>query len=124
MSISASIVVQLELALIPQQVLIAAGPLAGALTSFVTIVNNSKQDVTFSEPRVNAPEVGVRIREVNDQGDVGGPASIPSKLVSPGKQLTLAVEFPAGFEIKEKLGLTIKTTHPKYPILTIPVSNM
>lgn len=123
-SISASIVVQLELAVIPQQVLIAAGPLAGPLTSFVTIVNNSKQEVTFSEPRVNAPGVGVRIRELNDQGDFGGPASIPEKQVSPGKQLTLAVEFPAGFEIKEKLGLTLKTTHPKYPVLTIPVSKM
>jgi hypothetical protein len=125
LSISASIVVQLELAVIPQQLLIASGPLAGSLTSFVTIINNSKQEVTFSDPRVNAPGVAARIREVSDQGGgVNGHASIESKIVSPGKQLTVAVEFPAGFQVREKLGLTLKTTHPKYPMLTVPVSRM
>jgi hypothetical protein len=103
--------------------MIAPGPLTSSLTSFVTIVNNSKQEVTFSEPRVDAPGVGVKIRELNEEGNLGG-GSIGSKRVSPGKQVILEVQFPAGFEVKEKLGLTLKTTHPKYPILTIPVSKM
>jgi hypothetical protein len=124
LSISASIVVQLELAAIPQQLLIAPGPLAASLTSFVTIINHSKQEVTFSEPRVNDPRVEVRIRDISEQGDVAGSRAIESRLVSPGKQVTVAVEFPAGFELRQKLGLTLKTTHPKYPLLTIPVSKM
>jgi hypothetical protein len=124
LSITVSLVVQLELAVIPQQLLIAPGPLPGSLTSFVTIINNSKQEVTFSDPRVNASGVAARIREVSDQGDVSGRAAIESKIVSPGKQVTVAVEFPAGFQVREKLRLTLKTTHPKYPMLSIPVSRM
>jgi hypothetical protein len=123
LSVTITTVVQLELAIIPRQLMIAPGPLTSSLTSFVTIVNNSKQEVTFSEPRVDAPGVGVKIRELNEEGNLGG-GSIGSKRVSPGKQVILEVQFPAGFEVKEKLGLTLKTTHPKYPILTIPVSKM
>jgi hypothetical protein len=118
--VAVSLVVQPVLAVIPEQVLISAGPLASQLTSFVTIINNSKRELTFGDVRVNTPGVEARIRNPD------AAVSPTSMIVQPGKQITLEIGFPAGFQIppEQSLSVCVSTTHPKFPVLRIPIANM
>jgi len=41
----------------------------------------------------------------------------------PGRLFNLTVNFPAGFQIKadQKLEVTLKSNHPKFPLIKVPV---
>jgi hypothetical protein len=121
-----SIVVQPTMSIIPEQIQITSAPLSGGLTSFVTIVNNSKKVVSFSEPRSSESRISVRFHDPNAPA-VASPGNAPGlKALEHGQQLTVAVTFPEGFQIHpgQKVVATIKTTHPKVPFITVPILNM
>lgn len=90
----------------PQEITLPAGPLGSALPRAISIRNNAAPLMTLSEPAVNANDVPVEMKEV-----------------VPGHQFTLTLTFPAGFQVAqgEQVGLTVKTSDPKYPVINVPV---
>jgi hypothetical protein len=81
-------------------------PYTNAVPYSMWIRNNSTNALVLTEPKVNAPDVGVQIKE---------------ELA--GTQFGVTVTFPAGFEIKpgENVELSVKCSHPTFPMLRIPV---
>jgi hypothetical protein len=92
------------LAVNPPQIMLPAGPLPKAAQFTVTIQNNSTNPVTLSEPKINAEGVEVQMTEQQ-----------------PGRQFSLTVNFPAGFQSQSSLQATVKSSNSKYPMVTIPV---
>jgi hypothetical protein len=88
----------------PPQITLPAGPLPKAAQFTVTIQNNGVNPVTLSEPKVNAEGVEAQVAEN-----------------LPGRQFSLTVNFPAGFESQPGLQATVKSSSSKYPLVTIPV---
>jgi hypothetical protein len=70
------------------------------------IRNNSSTLMKVTEASVNAEGVTVQINESQ-----------------PGKLFLLMVNFPANFQrhSDQPLELTVKTTHPKRPVIKVPV---
>ena len=92
---------------IPSQLRLPPPPQTNSFSTSVTIRNNGTNVLALSEATVNAPGVTTTITE--DQ---------------PNRQSTVSVAFPAGFEITpaEKVELRIKSSHPQFPIITVPIS--
>ena len=92
---------------IPAQLRLPPPPQTNSFSSAVTIRNNGTNVLALSEATVNAPGVTTTITE--DQ---------------PNRQMTVSVAFPAGFEITpvEKVELRIKSNHPQFPVITVPIS--
>ena len=94
----------------PAVITLPAGPLPKALTISVAIQNNSATNLlALSEPTVNAPGVGVEIREME-----------------PGKSFIAQLAFPQGFTVPpgQHVEFSIKTGNPKLPLVKIPVEQM
>ena len=91
----------------PAQVTLPFGPIT--TKPVVTIQNNSTNALTLSEPTVNAKDVEVQINEVQ-----------------PGRTFVASLKVPEGFEIAhgEKLELSIKSNHPQYPVIKVPITQM
>lgn len=98
--------VQLALTILPSQLNLPAGPLPHRMTPVVTIINNTTNALSLSEPAIDLPGIDLQFREVQ-----------------PGKYFTIAVSFPEGFELKSaaNVALRVKSTHPKYPQIQVPV---
>jgi len=81
-------------------------PLTNPFPYNVWVRNNSTNPVTLSEAVVNADGVDAKIQE--DPG---------------GKQFTVSLHFPAGFDVPpgKTVELSIKTSHPKVPVIKVPV---
>jgi hypothetical protein len=62
--------------------------------------------VTISAPTVNVPGVVATLKESQ-----------------PGRLFSITLDFPAGFAIKatEQAELTVKTSHPQYPVVRVPI---
>jgi hypothetical protein len=88
----------------PPQIMLPAGPLPKAAQFTVMIQNNGVNSVTLSEPKVNAE--GVEVQMAEQQA---------------GRQFSLTVNFPAGFQSQSGLQATVKSSSAKYPLVTIPV---
>jgi hypothetical protein len=60
----------------------------------------------LSDPAVSAKDVDVQVKEI-----------------LPGRQYTLMLTFPAGFQIPQggQVDLTVQTSDPKYPVLKVPI---
>lgn len=71
------------------------------------IRNNSSTPMKVTEATVNAEGVTVQVNESQ-----------------PGKLFLLTVSFPPGFEVSrtDSLALTVKTSHPRRPIITVPIT--
>lgn len=104
-SITAYAMPQPALVAMPQAIRLPAGPLSPNYRQPVTIRNNSSTAVTLSDPIVNAEGVTVQTTETQ-----------------PGKLFTLNLSFPTNFQARadKPMELTVKTSHPKYPILRVP----
>src|SRR6266704_2049714 len=91
---------------IPYLIRMPPAPLTNAFPYTVWVRNNSTNHVTLSEPAVNASGVDVQLKED------------PT-----GKQSTISLNFPAGFEVPlgDKVELTLKTSHPLVPVIKVPV---
>lgn len=90
----------------PAQVSLPAGPLANSLTQTVWVRNNSSNNISLSEAAVNAKGADVQLKDFQ-----------------PGRYFSLTLTFPAGFQVgaTEKVELSVKTSHPQYPVIKIPV---
>jgi len=101
--------VQPVLAIIPQQIILPPSPLAGSVTSLVTVRNNGTNLLALSDARMDAPGVKVEVRESES-----------------GRQFTLAVKFPPGFKVApgREAVVTAKSDHPRFPVIKVPVSHL
>ncbi len=105
-NITALAMVQAAVLAIPNQIVLPAGSISNKLPVTVTIQNNVSAPLTLSEPTVNAQGVDVEVKETQ-----------------PGRLFAVTLSFPEGFQIPpgENEALTIKTSHPQYPALRVPI---
>ena len=98
--------VQPVLTVMPPQIGLGAAPLANATAAVVSIRNNGTNTLALSEPAVNAKGVDMQLKEVEA-----------------GRSFTLALNFPAGFEIAqgERIELSVRSSHPQFPSIKVPV---
>jgi hypothetical protein len=96
---------QPALVAMPQSIRLPSGPLSPNYRQPVTIRNNSATPVQLTDPAVNVEGVTVQTTETQ-----------------PGKLFTLSVIFPTNFQARadKPMELTVKTSHPKYPLLRVP----
>lgn len=90
----------------PRQITVPAGPLQTNETFTVLLKNNGSRPLNLSDASVNFK---------------GAEATVSAS--QPGKAYIAAVDFPAGFQAKpgEAMVLSIKTDHPRFPVLNIPI---
>jgi len=105
-NVMARAVVVPALTVIPERILLPPGPLPASRQASVTIRNNGTNQLAVSDANVNIAGAVVQVREAQ-----------------PGRYFALLVNFPAGFELKpdEKVEVTVKSNHPKHPLITVPV---
>ncbi len=98
--------VQPPITIVPAQINLPQAPLANRVTPIVTIINNTTNPIALSEPALTAEGTEVQIREMQ-----------------PGKYFSATLAFPPGYEVERghPVEFTVKTTHPKYPVLKVPV---
>ena len=98
--------VQQAVMVLPTVISLPWAPLSGAMPVSVSIRNNGTNSLVLSEPSVSVKGVDVKIKEIQ-----------------PGRYFTLTASFPSGFKIagNEKVELTVKSNHPKYPVITVPI---
>jgi hypothetical protein len=99
--------VQPAITLVPGQISLPGGPLAAPLTNTLKLQNFGTNMLVLSEPSVSAKGVDVHVKELN-----------------PGKVFDVTVIFPKDFEITSDIPveLSLKSTHPKYPVIRAPVT--
>ncbi len=104
--VTALAIVQPGVVVMPQQITLPPGPLGAAFPLMISVRNNRPDPLALSEPAVTAEGVGLELKEV-----------------VPGRQFTLSLSFPAGFQAPEgrEIDLVVKTSDPKYPVITVPV---
>jgi hypothetical protein len=98
---------QPALAVSPLQITLPAGSLSAGHRHTQMIRNNSSALMKVTEATVNAEGVTVQVNESQ-----------------PGKLFLLTVNFPTNFQAKtsEPLALTVKTSHPRRPLVKVPIT--
>jgi hypothetical protein len=106
-SVTAMANVQPAITLVPGQISLPGGPLPAPITNTLQVQNFGTNIVALSEPSVSAKGVDVQVKELN-----------------PGKVFSVTVIFPKDFEITSEIPveLSLKSTHPKYPVIRAPVT--
>ena len=106
-SVTAWTYMQQAVMVMPAQIMLPAAPLANPLASTITIRNNGTNTVALSEPAASAKGIDVGVQEIQ-----------------PGRIFTMTANFPAGFEVAqgEKVELSVKTSHPQFPVIKVPVT--
>ncbi len=97
---------QPAVAAIPTVLTLPASPLKAEQKETVSIRSIWSQPLVLSEPSISAKAAQIEMHELQ-----------------PGRFFALAVTFPAGFEIaaNEHVELTVKSNHPQYPLIRVPV---
>jgi hypothetical protein len=105
-NVSAYLNVQPPVAVMPNHVMLPQGPLTNAVHSVVAIQYSGTKSLILSEPAVSVPGAEVHVQET-----------------LPGRYFNLVMDFPVGFQAKvgQKLELTVKSNHPKFPLIQVPV---
>ncbi len=100
--------VQAPVMVLPPQIMVPA-TVPTKVTPSVTIQNNSTNALVVSDASFNIPGPEAQIRELQ-----------------PGRIFSIQVTLPPGFEIApgRKAVLTLKTSHPKYQTLEVPIVQM
>lgn len=106
LQITAYSVVQPIVAVSPEQIWIPGDALTSPLKSTLVIRNSSTNSVSLSDAKANVAGLEVNVRETD-----------------PGRLYQLEVNFPTGFRLEEGKAaeITVKSSHPKFPVLRIPV---
>jgi len=106
-SVSAYVMVQPAVTVAPSYIMLPQGPLTNAMHPVVTIQNNGTNSLVLSEPHVSVPGPEVHLKELQ-----------------PGRSFNLTVDFPAGFQaqVGQNVEVTVKSNHPKFPVITVHVS--
>ena len=107
LSVTAFMMPQPALAAQPPQLLLPAGPLPTENRLVVALRNNTSQPVKLSDPTINAEGASVRMQELEL-----------------GKTFRFDLVFPAQFQARAggAMELSVKTSHPKYPVMKVPVT--
>lgn len=105
-NVTAYATVQPALTVAPAQITLPAIQVGNPTPATVSIRYVGTNVLALSEAAVNAKGVAVDLKEVQ-----------------PGRDFTLAVSFPAGFELApgEKVELSVKSNHPQFPMIKVPV---
>lgn len=106
-SVTALAVVQKPVTAWPAAIWLRDGPLPAAVRTRVTIRNHDEQaGFAVSDPVVHLPGVTAVVQTVRA-----------------GRVFDVLLTFPAGFELAPgaHAELRIKTTHPKFPVVTVPI---
>jgi len=103
---SAYAVVQQAVTVTPQQLTLPPGPLKSPLTLAVRVRNNSTNDLTIFDVRLDIPGVEVKTTE-------------PQR----GHVFSIRIAFPAGLELKpdQRHELTFRSSHSNYLVVRVPV---
>jgi hypothetical protein len=101
--------VQPVIAVIPNQITLPPGRLPDSSPYHVNINNNGTNSLALSDPVINVEGAKLQIHEVQ-----------------PGRMFSLTATFPAGFQSRlgQVMEASVKSNHPKYPILKIPILQM
>lgn len=107
--VSASAMQQPAILVMPQLVRVQANSNHAAQTYAITVRNISRTEVKLSDAAVNFEGATAEIHEIQ-----------------PGKNFTVRLTLPANFQVQpgKETMLTLKTTHPKYPVLKVPLVQM
>ena len=91
----------------PGNLTLPAGPFKAEYPSAVTVRNNSRAGITWSNAVVNVPGVKTVIQESD-----------------PGHMMNVSLTFPVGFQLKsgQTAELSVNTSHPKFPLLRVPIT--
>ncbi len=105
-TISAYVMVQSAIQVMPQRIVLPSGPLGGGNHYSVRIRNNDSQPLQLSEPSVNADGVEVTMTESQ-----------------PGRLYSLQLAFPDGFQIEtgKSVHLSIKSNSSTMPVIRVPI---
>lgn len=116
------VVPQPLVALIPPQIVLPSSALASDCTIPVVVRNNAAAPLALSEPWVSAGP-GPQERPLAQAGAEAKKPSILIQTVDPGRQFTVVVTFPAGYEVgpHQNVELCVKSNHPQFPVLRVPV---
>ncbi len=108
-TVNAYLTVQEPVVVAPNAITLPPGPLAAPSSSMLTIRNNGTNAMVLSDASVNVEDAAVRMQEPQ-----------------PGRFFSLTVDFPAGFRMKpdQKVEVSVKSNHPKYPLIKVPVFQM
>ena len=98
--------VQPVLTVMPGEVVLPAGPLAGQTLFTVSVRNTRPEPVTVSDPALSVSNATVNMMPVQ-----------------PGRFYNLALCFSAGFQLKpgELAQLAFKTSNPRTPLMQVPI---
>jgi hypothetical protein len=106
LNVSAYALLQPALVVTPAEIQVPDG-VAGAKSGAIVLArNNSSTLMKITDPVVNADGVTVQAVDAN-----------------PGKFFNIRITFPPEFQVPagRPLELTFKTTHPKYPLVRVPI---
>jgi hypothetical protein len=105
-NVTAQLVVQQPVVVLPNRITLPAGPLAKPISSVVNIRNNGTTALTLSDARVSMPGAEVRVQEIQFN-----------------RQFRVTVQFPAGFEVRPEdvVEVSVKSNHPKFPVIRVPI---
>ena len=105
-TVSAYVIVPEPVVVEPNQIMLPVGPLTAAVSRTITIRNSGTNSLALSDASVNVPGAEVRVQETQ-----------------PGRLFSVTVSLPAGFETNpdQKVAMTVKSNHPKYSLITVPV---
>ena len=103
---------QLPVTISPAQIILTAVSTGKYLTSSLSIQNNSSEPLVLTEPSVNytvatgSDEIGIDLKET-----------------VPGRQFSVMLIFPKGFEsaTNANLALSIKTSNPQFKVIKVPI---
>lgn len=107
LALTALAVVQQPVTVSPAEIRLRDTPLPSNLETRVTLRNYSGMaGFAVSEPTVNVPGATAVVKEVEA-----------------GRVFSVLLTFPAGFALPpgEKAEVKIKTTHPEFPLVTVPI---
>ncbi len=91
----------------PPAVTLPTPPLTNPVPVTVFIQNYGTNNLTLSDPAVNAKEVTVQLAAQQ-----------------PGRNYALTLNFPVGFEVapRQPVELSVKSNHPQFPVIRVPVN--
>jgi hypothetical protein len=106
LSITASVLVQPEVAVMPEQLVLPTRPLATTFRPSITIRPGGTNSLALSEPAVNVRGATVELNQLQ-----------------PGRLFSLMVSFPAGFEMPlgQKAEVTVRSNNPRFPLIKVPI---
>jgi len=105
-NVTAYLTVRSPVTISPAEVALPPGKLSGSMGISLMVRNEGATPLSLSDLKVDYPGAEIRLTET-----------------VPGRVFSLALTLPEGFQLKEdqKAAITMKSNHPKFPMITIPV---